>query len=162
MTYPHNAKLYRTTPDFTLAQYTYKRKTDDRHILEDENRVTVKVTDHQLGSYNMSRRMALTELEEVLRQKIERVHSELRQAGEQYNPLDTGYIVSIQGSVNMKEVHRYCKKSGRHLESYPAVRVAAKNFGNGISSNANISRACTGGCISAYGFKWSYEKRNFY
>ena len=161
MTYPHNAKLYRTTPDFTLAQYTYKRHEDGKHTLEDSNRVSVHVSDEQLSSFNFSRKMALTELEETLRIKLERIHSEMKQMAVEFNPTDKGFVVDIRNVTSIKTVHKYCKKSGRYLESYPAVREAARILGKADNPNS-ISMACNGKAKTSYGFKWSYEKRNFY
>ena len=161
MTYPHNAKLYRTTPDFTLAQYTYKRHEDGKHTLEDSNRVSIHVSDEQLSSFNFSRKMALTELEEVLRIKLERVHDEMKRMAVEFNPVGHAQTITYSMGNLPKKVHQYGMKSGRYIATHNSVRAASRETGKSDNPTV-ISRACKDSKLSAYGFKWSYEKRNFY
>ena len=65
------------------------------------------------------------------------------------------------GKHGGKTVYQYDLTTGVYLQSFSSL-ANAERFLNKPGGNKNISAACLGKIKSAYGYKWSYEKRDIY
>lgn len=156
------AKIYHKNNDYTISEFTYIRRDGASYIVEDSFGVVHKLSYMQISSYNFSKRMILTELEEELRGMITVVHDSLREMNIKFNPIPDIQEVKLSYGREAKEVHQYHEKTGRYLMSFKTVTEASKYVRPGCKWAANISHNCLGRRSSAYGFKWSYEKRKTY
>ena len=160
MTIPPNTKLYRPTPDNRIETLTYKRTEGDYMILDNEAGVTVKLHKDQYTTLCHSKRVLLAEMEESLRRQIEYIHEQMRALKVEYNPTGHSEIITYSMGNTNKEVHQYCKSTGRYVASFNTIRAAARGVGKNDNPTV-ISKVCKGKALTAYGYKWSYERVKF-
>lgn len=160
-----NQKIFRITKDLSIEEFVYKRQLSDRLILEDKNRVQVQIPAADIRLFNFSRTIALTELEEILRQKIDRVHEELRQKKISFNPVLPFDVVISPVHSPAKPVHQYDLKTGKYIQTFLSVHLAERDIKPTGKHGSNISNVCKGKIKtngykskSAYGYRWSYAK----
>ena len=63
---------------------------------------------------------------------------------------------------NSKSIYQYCKKSGDFITEFCSGKVAVCVITGRKTSSGNLSECANGKKKSAYGFLWSYEKKENY
>lgn len=156
-------KLYKFSVDLSLVEYTFLGKEGNKYKLDNGEGETVLLGRSSVNNLCMSRIIILTELEEVLREKINSVHQQMRLHKLNFNPLDTVTTVYV-GKRNVpneiKAVHQYDRNSGRYIASYRSAKEASREVGGNENFN-HIGQACKGVRKTCHGYMWSYEKVDF-
>mgnify|MGYP003945756619 FL=1 len=157
-TIPPNTKLYRPTPDNRIETLTYKRTKGTHMILDNEAGVTVRLHKDKYQTLCHSKRVLLAEMEERMRNDLDRIHEQMRALRIAFNPVQPVDVIYQKYDSHITEVHKYCISTGRHLESFKSMRDAYLKLGLDAKKGTGISKACRKIRPSAYGYKWSYER----
>lgn len=156
-------KLYYMDEDLNFKEYTYIGVRDKKFVVETMAGVEVAMNGSTFGRLCLSKIVILSEIEEQLRNKIEYIHSLMRQHKIAYNPLDTADVVYVNnpfGKANQgKEIYQYHKKTGMFIKSFPNAQVALREVGaSSPHTNGGISSVIHGKQRTAFGYRWSDKK----
>jgi len=166
-------KLYRIDEELRFEEYTYIKYIErgealPRHIVSTAGGFEKEIDNVTFrNQYCLSRIVALSEIEEKLRFKIEHIHDLMREHKMQFNPLVGADVIYRNnpfpntGQFQSKAVYRY-DKNGTYDKSFESVSYAAKYMSNetGLKKatyNTNIPRACKNNLVCS-GYRWSYDK----
>lgn len=157
----YGTKLYRITKDYELEELTYVSRISVYRFVESNlSGKTIKIAKGAFDNLCLSRMIILSELEDMLRYKIEKVHTYMRTLKMSFNPLDTPNIIYVisNGGRSLREVHQY-SEAGGYIKSHASCTVAAKELsGTGKNSGRVIKAAQRGGKSITLGYRWSYTK----
>lgn len=156
-------KIYHKNHDYTISEFTYIRRDGTSYVVEDSFSVVHRLSYLQISSYNFSKRMLLTEIEEELRNMIDNIHSQLKEMNIKFNPVEPFNVVYKRpSSFHNVPVYQYDKNTGRYIQGFGSMVEAIESVGKDKKKASNITAVCAGRQVSVYGFKWSYEKRKTY
>lgn len=159
---------YRILENLDIQTLEFRGQSSDGFVFHCDKSKEVILWEQAVNQLYISYRMVLTECEELLRSKIDNVHTKLREQNIKFNPVNPFDVIVSPVHNPAKAVHKYDIKTGRFIQTYLSVKSALKDVApEGTISGTNIHSACIGKIkpngyktLSAYGYRWSYEKKN--
>lgn len=150
-----NTKLYKKGKDYEFEEYTYIGKRDDKYLLQTKDGIVESFNRKAFDFFSFSRVIILRELEEELRLKLDKVLIKLREFKLAYNPVNT--VEMIYAHRRTTKVHQYDVETGLYIKSFDSVSEALLSVGKS-KKHTGITNVCKGIRVTAYGFRWSYNK----